>query len=210
MPNWCNNSTKFKHEDPAEIVRLVKAFNEERLFNEFIPCPPALHETVEIGENYNERHEAKEAANRENYGFSSWYDWNLAHWGTKWDVGSDYVVEIDAENPNTVILNFDTAWCPPIDFYETMTDMGWTIQGYYYEPGMGFCGLFDGVNEEYEIEGDSNWVEDHIPQAINEMFSISENMDMWEQEEQMNELEDEDEIEEEFDTEEKSGPDAGC
>jgi hypothetical protein len=186
MPNWCNNTTTFTHEDPLEIQRLVKAFNEERLFNEFVTCPPALHETVEMGEGYKERHEAKEVANQEAYGYDSWYDWNLTHWGTKWDVGADYEYEIDPLDPLTITICFDTAWSPPIEFYEAMTDMGWTIKGYYYEPGMSFCGLFDdGVNEEYDINGDADWVGDHIPSAIDEMFAISESMSQWDEEKQM-------------------------
>lgn len=212
MPNWCNNSVTFTHEDPAEVARLVKAFNEERLFNEFVTCPPALHETVEIGENYNERHAAKEAANREAYGFSSWYDWNVTHWGTKWDVGSEYALEVDPANPNTITLGFDSAWSPPIEFYDTMTEMGWSIKAYYYEPGMAFCGLYeDGANDEYSIEGNADWVDNHIPKAINECFAIAESMEMWdEDEERFEEIVDDEEDEEEFDTEEKSGPDAGC
>ena len=136
-----------------------------------------------MGEGYNERHLAKEVANREAYGFSSWYDWNVTHWGCKWDVGADYAVEVDADNPNTVILNFDTAWSPPIEFYETMTEMGWSIKAFYYEPGMSFCGIYeDGSDDCYEISGDSAWVEKHIPAGINEAFNISENMAMWEDE----------------------------
>ena len=215
MPNWCNNSVTFTHEDPAEIMRLVKAFNEEKLFNEFIPCPPALHETVEMGEGYNERHLAKETANREAYGFSSWYDWNVTHWGTKWDVGADYAVEVDDANPNTIIVNFDTAWSPPIEFYETMTEMGWSIKAFYYEPGMAFCGLYeDGSNDEYSIEGNADWVDAHIPNAINECFAIAESMEIWDEEEEENQEIDINkhgiDPEGEYDTEEKSGPDSGC
>jgi hypothetical protein len=215
MPNWCNNSVTFTHEDPAEVMRLVKAFNEERLFNEFITCPPALHETVEIGEDYNERHEAKEAANREAHGFSSWYDWNVTHWGTKWDVGAEYAVEVDAANPNTIILDFDTAWSPPIEFYETMTEMGWSIKAFYYEPGMAFCGLYeDGSNDEYSLDGNADWVDAHIPKAINECFAIAESMEMWEEEEEENQEIDINkhgiDPEGEYDTEDKSGPDSGC
>ena len=28
MPNWCNNFANIRHEDPSEIERLAKAFNE--------------------------------------------------------------------------------------------------------------------------------------------------------------------------------------
>ena len=177
MPNYCQNSTTFTHEDTEQVSRLIKAFNEGRLFGEFIPCPQELHETVEIGENYHERSEAKEAANREKYGFSSWYDWNIAHYGTKWEVSPDFEVALDVANPNTASLYFDSAWSPPIAFYHAMCEMGWEITAYYFEPGMNFCGMFDNGDDDYiEIEGDSSWVEENVPKEINEMFGISDMM----------------------------------
>ena len=145
-------------------------------------------------------------ANRDEYGYDDWYDWNIAHWGTKWEVNIED--EITADDPNSVTVGFDTAWSPPIAFYQAMTDMGWRIKGFYWEPGMEFCGLFDdGVDEDYAIEGDSIWVVENIPFSIDECFNISGLMDEWEQ---MNDDEDDDEEDFEDEDEDKSGPDAGC
>jgi len=47
---------------------------------------------------------------------------------------------------------------------------------------MAFCGRYsDGDDDYYEMYGDSNWAEQHIPQEINKMFSISENLREWQQ-----------------------------
>ena len=184
MPNWCNNSVTFSHESPAEIQRLVTAYNENRLFQEFFPCPPELSEETPVGDDFVKRDEERQAANLEKYGFASWYEWKVSNWGTKWEVDSVDEVEI-AEGATSVTVYFDSAWSPPIGFYTKMyEDAGFGVIAYYYEPGMAFCGVWeDGEDDEFEIDGDSDWVERHIPAAINEAFSISENMDMWEQEE---------------------------
>jgi len=182
MPNWCNNSATFAHEDPAQIARIVKAYNEERLFGEFVPCPQELHEETAIGEDFLKRDEERQASNREKHGFDSWYDWNLAHWGTKWDANPIDTFDDLPDGATSVCLSFDTAWSPPIEFYENLEEQGFRIEAFYYEPGMAFCGVYeDGCDDQFDIEGDSDWVEKHIPRRIDEAFAISESMEMWEE-----------------------------
>jgi hypothetical protein len=79
-------------------------------------------------------------------------------------------------------LSFDTAWSPPIEFYENLEEQGFRIEAFYYEPGMAFCGVYeDGCDDQFDIEGDSDWVEKHIPRRIDEAFAIAESMEMWEE-----------------------------
>lgn len=186
MPNWCNNNVTFKHKDLAEIKRMIGAFANGKLMQEFYPCPEDLNITAgTVGApDSPEQIElaAKEQANREKYGFANWYDWCVTHWGTKWDVdGSEGYTQLD---DNTVSVYFDSAWSPPLGFYEHMTEeLGWFIEAYYYESGMGFAGKWiNGEDEEYAIEGDSKWVLENIPSEIDEMFQISADMEIWEQE----------------------------
>ena len=102
MPNWCANGITLRHEDPAMIQRAAKAFQEGKFLQEFIPCPAELLETVaQMGTNDAEK------ANRDKYGYSSWYDFNVANWGTKWDVESS---NVEIEDANTVTAGFDSAW----------------------------------------------------------------------------------------------------
>ena len=42
MPNWAANVLELAHEDPAMIARAQKAFNEDRLLEEFVPVPEPL------------------------------------------------------------------------------------------------------------------------------------------------------------------------
>jgi Ferredoxin-like domain in Api92-like protein len=182
MPNWCQNTATFRHEDPTQIDRLVKGFVNERLFGEFLPTPEPLCRTVEIGDNYNERLAELAKANLVEFGYPSWYEWNIKHWGVKWDVGEemDSVTRIDE---NTVRLSFDTAWNSPVNFYEHLAaELDFDITAYYLEEGMGFVGKFtsDGGDESYNFDGSED-LED-IPEDICEhwdLASICEQREEW-------------------------------
>lgn len=182
MPNWNSNTVTFRHEDTAQIERVIKAYNDSTLFNEFVPVPEALQNTEADGMTTPER-----TAMREQYGYADWYEFCVNEWGTKWDISNDYGAVDYTPGQTEVSLSFNTAWSPPDRWFEKMyEDHGFGIKAYYYEPGMAFCGIWeDGDDDQYEIEGDSQWVEDHIPQSLNEMFSIAETMANYEEEQQM-------------------------
>jgi hypothetical protein len=155
------------------IERAAKALQAGQFLQEFIPCPKELTETVaQFGTNDHEK------ANREKYGYGSWYDFNIANWGTKWDVQSDNVAIEDA---NTVSASFDSAWAPPIRAYEQLMEQGFEIEAFYYEPGMAFVGKWaDGVDEYYELSGeDSTTVRESIGEELDDYFGISESMADW-------------------------------
>ena len=186
MPNWCYNSVKITHKDSAMIERARKAFNDGRLLDEFIPVPQSLH-IVEgrVGLDTDPKQielAAQEKANREAYGYSTWYDFCVNEWGTKWDICNG----VESDIPNGLQLGFDSAWSPPINAYYNLIEQGFEIEAMYYEPGMGFCGEFTTENGEceYVIEGCSTWVEENIPSHINEQFAISEQMELQETEDE--------------------------
>ena len=156
MPNWCSNSTTFKHDDPEQIERLKTAFLEDKLFTEFAP-PPA-----DIGED--------------------WYHWCIENWGTKWDVNGsdDGVVDI---KENEITIYFDTAWSPPLEFYIALEHLGFTVEGYYYEPGMCFVGKWDENGDNcYEIPESPEAIAEVIPSDIEQTFNLIENAEMWQEE----------------------------
>jgi hypothetical protein len=66
-----------------------------------------------------------------------------------------------------------------------LTELGFSVRAYYYECGMGFCGVWeDGNDDYYEIGGESaDNVEDMLPSVLDEMFCISENIREWEEQE---------------------------
>lgn len=159
MPNWCNNAVAFAHSDPAMIQRIVKGWNERRLFSEFFPVPSDVPNAIE---------------------------WANNNWGTKWDTGINdpedplLVMDLDARS---VRLGFDTAWGPPIQFYQKMQGIGFTVNAMYYEGGMLFCGSFtDGINQIYDVPNNSKLVSAIVPEAIDTAFDITNNIAMWEEE----------------------------
>ena len=185
MPNWCNNTLELQHDNPEMIERAFKSLKDDRFFKEFFPCPKELTETVSgsSGEGYaKELHEFQMQLNKKYFGFVDWYDWTVANWGTKWDVCEAYC---DQHEPNLLVASYDTAWSPPIAFYEKMKELGFTVRAFYYEPGMAFCGNWDdGDDNYYSIEGNSKWVSENIPDEIDSEFGISEGMAIWEDEEE--------------------------
>lgn len=115
------------------------------------------------------------------YGFTSWYDWNIANWGTKWDLCDVIKTRIDA---NTIQLSFESAWSPPIEAYDRLLGMDFEIQAFYHEPGMCFAGVYDNGNDDcYSDWGDSQGARDCLPKELDEMFAISEQQEEWEREE---------------------------
>ena len=186
MPNWNSNVVTISHEDPEQIARVVKAYQDGRLFSEFVPVPPALLNPLSStwGGPDREKNDELRAQLKEEYGYENWYDWCVDNWGTKWDVNPEDTDPVLAHNGLEVTLYFETAWSPPIEWYDRMSEDDFGIDAYYYEPGMAFCGHWssDTGEESYDITGNSEWVRDNIPEIIDEMFNISENMEMWEEE----------------------------
>jgi len=97
------------------------------------------------------------------------YDWCVKHWGTKWDIGEAEVFESDKTSLECL---FETAWCPPIKFYETLESLGFEVEAQYFEAGAGFVGEFsDGVDDQFDIDPDDF---SNIPDYLIEMFYIPE------------------------------------
>lgn len=163
MPNWCSNTLTLSHEDPAEITRAADAFRRGELLNEFVPLP---------------------AVEKDN-----WYDWHVNHWGTKWDVGGDnYNVDI-TDDGRSMTVSFDSAWSPPVAWYENVQEQGFVVDAYYYESGMCFAGKYDESGDDcYEFSNmSSDEVRDMLPEDLDDMFGISECMAEYEDEEPLTE-----------------------
>lgn len=176
MPNYCSNTATFKHADTDQIRKVIDAFNQGKLLDTFVTCPPELRESVKPGENYVERVKAKEEANLNDHGYKDWYDWSVDNWGTKWDVGAEGEYDAAKYTPGQteVTLSFDSAWSPPLSWYNEMADeFEFEIAAYYLEEGMGFCGKW--TNEDWDAEGyEFESVEDldDIPDDIIEHWDL--------------------------------------
>lgn len=186
MPNWCSNVATLSHPEPKMIARLLASAEQEGpgVLQEFIPCPAELLDS-ELTTSYGDQEkqkivDTKKAAAKAKYGYESWYDWNVANWGTKWDL-----CDITASQPfdDTVLLHFDTAWAPPVEAYARLEELGFTVRAYYYESGMQFAGIYEDGNDDcYQDWGDSQGARATLPQELDDTFAISESQAEWEEE----------------------------
>ena len=190
MPNWCSNVVTLVHEDRKMINRAVKSAQKDALLNEFVPVPQALSDTTE-GSYGDKLEQARLTAQREGnvktYGYASWYDFAIGEWGCKWDIsngGDDYKIK-KVDNGYSVTLSFDTAWSPPINFYDKLVELEFTVDAIYYEPGVNFCGqYYDGSDETFELNNlSSEEVKEQLPPELDLAFGISEQIAEYEAEE---------------------------
>ena len=148
MPNWCANNLTIEHEDASMVDRFMKAYEQGNTCNEFIPKP-------------------------ENLG-DGWYDWCVSNWGTKWDIGCENDQSHGLKPTrvgNQVTVTFDSAWAPPTKLYEELDKLGFMVDATYFEPGMGFCGIWhDGDDLYTEYGSDKNT----IPVRIWEDYNLDE------------------------------------
>jgi hypothetical protein len=191
MPNWCNNVVALVHEDRAMISRAVKSAQKDALLNEFVPVPRALSDTTE-GSYGDKLEQARLTALREGnvktYGYASWYDFAVGEWGCKWDIsngGDDYKIK-KVDNGYTVTLYFDTAWSPPIDFYNKLVELEFEVSAMYHEPGVNFCGrYYDGQDEIYDLTTlSSEEIKEQLPVELDNAFGISEQLAEYEAEQE--------------------------
>jgi len=149
MPNWCQNVAYIKHEDKAELDKIIAELDkkdEAQFFNSLVPNPNGEWQ----------------------------YDWSVSNWGCKWDASVyEYWYEEEADH---LYISFDTAWGPPTVFYDKLGEMGFEVRAFYREEGMGFAGLYDnGDDDYYEYGGMSaDEIEEQLPTELDEMFSISQ------------------------------------
>lgn len=182
------NSVTFTHEDPAQIQRVADAFNGDGLMQEFHPCPDDLLNTMAgsyaADDPRQAELDAQMKANKEKHGFINWYDWKVANWGTKWDVCGEDGADPAVPEGNDLHISFDSAWSPPVKFYEHMESLGFEVIAYYHEPGCAFCGRYsNGLDDYYDIEGGAAGAKANIPKDILDEMGIIEDMESWEEDE---------------------------
>lgn len=103
----------------------------------------------------------------------------VENWGCKWEA-SEVSCEIEYDT-QTMMLDFDTPWGPPIAAYqagEAKHDL--EIMASFYEPGMAFVGCYEDMEEEtFDIDfEDENW-RDNIPSNLVEEWSLDDDYDNW-------------------------------
>lgn len=183
MPNWCMNGLVLEHKDPAMIKRAETAMQRGQFFNEYLPVPQDLLETVAgayADDAANQQLQEQQATNIAMYGYANWYEFCVDSWGTKWEATD---IDVSVNNENILTAAFDTAWGPPTGVYDRLVELGYIVEAKFYEPGMGFVGTYDNESGETSIDitdATSDNVRELVGEELDDYFAISENMSEWE------------------------------
>jgi len=180
VPNWCNNTITIS--GPKDTITAIwERANQEGngLLNAMVPQPENIFKG-NLGQ--------AEEQMCEEQGIPNWYDWNIANWGTKWDVDISEGLELVEHPDGTASIEgwFDSAWSPPIEAYNTFstTHPDCEIEAYYDEPGMAFLGYWStqGGDDYYEYSGfTSENIREHIPEYLVEHWGLDERLAEWEE-----------------------------
>lgn len=177
MPNWCQNNVAVS--GPAkDIKKFSKWLNDGKgLLTKINPTPKALLGTAagfHGDPEEQEKLEKKSAANKKKYGYANWYDWNVANWGTKWDIDAE--IDDISSSDEEIIFGFNSAWSPPEAAFETMSEKfpNLSFRHAFMEEGVGFVGV-----NNYEA-GETNKVSYNEDSNSEEWKEIASNEFGWE------------------------------
>jgi hypothetical protein len=164
------NKLTVTHEDKSMLDKFEKAYRNDWTIETFYPTPRDPSDpTMMMGEN--------KAMSKDDNVNNNWYLWRVANWGTKWDIGcgDGYGLE-PTRVDNELSITFDSAWSPPLGFYERLVVVGFDVQASYFEPGMSFAGIWhNGTDDSYE----GNW--NDFPESLRDEFSMHEYYDTMEE-----------------------------
>ena len=154
MPNWCSNDLTITTKTPKQFTKLIQGItnNSDQPFdfNRIIPIPKELEETTAPNRVNEKEMIAK-------YGYSDWYNFCCAKWGTKWNACD---VDLQLTSPTSLSISFNTAWSPPTPVIEAIAEKYpfADITLSFYEEGMGFAGevFFSKGKMVYEEEQEIN------------------------------------------------------
>lgn len=197
MPNWCMNNLEVAG-DVSELKRFVEANmglpaeyppkhkGKEPVensntpyfcFNALVPTPK---DVLEIG--FARKEQIPEinvmyAYRGETVFPLDGYHWNIANWGTKWDVYDDAITAEEMgwhEGAERIAFEFDTAWKPPLAWLKkaAMLFPALRFKLHYEEPSNFFAGdlYAEGLNAVLDPYDDARCRE-----AFNYMFDGEDN-----------------------------------
>lgn len=191
MPNWTSNHITISHSDKSLIDQIAATQGTDKgVLSTIIPCPAELCDddlTTWSRGPEQEAREKKIAEMVKKYGFKSWYEWNIAHWGTKWDLCEPHIERID---DNTVVITAETAWSPPTTAFETMKERGYKVRALYCGEGPEYAGIWDdGVDNYFNTTNGSKAAQAILPKELDDHFGIVDTLAGYEEEERMEEEE---------------------
>jgi hypothetical protein len=143
MTNWCKNLVTIANDDRDVVKAIVNAFEQDKLFDAFVPCPKELEKCASLqpNEGFTKRMVKK-------YGAEDWYLWRLDNWGTKWDTGRSHGT-LTVVRPTKIKLDVKTAWTPPIPVFDRWVDLGCHVRAQFCEPEWDVAGTY--VNKSVNV-----------------------------------------------------------
>lgn len=132
MPNWCYNRMSVTG-DRESLVKLTKAIAREHDpslaettmgvkqvdydLTVLFPVPEELRISAMFlnSETDNPEHQEllkKYEANKAKYGHTTWYDWAINNWSTKWSPRIEEWTINDYPNGSEIYAYYETAWSP--------------------------------------------------------------------------------------------------
>jgi hypothetical protein len=136
MPNWCENRIKISG-STEKINKLWEKVESDGLLNTLRPQPDNLKE-------------------------NEYYGWRIDNWGTKWEVNSEDLCVVDNGDGTSYIWgDFVSAWSPPVEAYIAFNeaDNGCEVEGWYFELGCDFCGLYNSKEGDVQCNSVSSELE---------------------------------------------------
>ena len=99
----------------------------------------------------------RRVSNREKYGFTSWYEWSIHNWGTKWDA-YDVSWQMPKHSGQSVVVKMLTAWSAPIPALEDLCKkFDLSCACFAVDEGGGFSYVADitqeGHQADYDVHG---------------------------------------------------------
>ena len=128
MPNWCSNNLHMEG-DAEEIKRFEDTHNSiPKTWGEDKPN----EEKTKLDFSASVWGEDNDVKEYSSYG----YDWQIKHWGTKWNA-------CEVGHHDSGLYSFETAWGPAEAWMVTMSKQYPKLKFVlsYSEPGMGFMGI---------------------------------------------------------------------
>ena len=168
-------------------------FTNEFDFNRIIPMPENSDTFLAKG--------GVGAEEQKKFGDNNWYNWSIAHWGTKWNSCDACVASDDGK---TLVYEFNTAWAPPAPVIEALgRKYKVEVECVYYDADdfPNSCGSLvyrpKGNDRGFNVcnhDGDVQWVADTFGECIPEDygFELNDNGEWAYPEEEEDEEEEED------------------
>lgn len=138
MPNWCSNTVTIEGpKDQLDALAKKVSLPYETMFLTFVDGAQKHVASTVSGEFLLWNIVSPDDLEMYFSG-SNWYEWNIEHFGTKWDVDASS----ERLSETSLVFQFESAWSPPLPALYALSEQ-WpdlTVSAWFSEAGMNFEG----------------------------------------------------------------------